>query len=359
MRETERGFLLLTSPLGDPLRKPLTVAQFRQLAARAREMEMPMEDRDLTRGDLLKLGYDRDFAYKILHLLSQEDLLEHYLRRCKKVGCSVISRIGEEYPGVLRKKLDPDSPAALWTKGDMSLLSKPAVALVGSRDIGPENRSFAWEVGAQAARQGYVLVSGNARGADRIAQTACLRAGGEVIIVVADELEKHTQEEKCMYISEDGFAEGFSKDTCKNFLLVGGTGLGKTHLSTAMAKTIIDRGHDVLYVTALGMLGDFEAKRFGDGVGVRNDPMRYTDAQVLIIDDLGTEITNQFSVSCLYDVINARIISRKSTIISTNLSKDELLKRYWDRITSRLFGEYSPVLFLGTDIRRQQSLSKK
>lgn len=210
MRGTERGFLLLTSPLGDPLRKPLTVAQFRTLAVRAREMDIPMEERDLTLGDLLKLGYERDLAYKILHLLSQEDLLDHYLNRCKKAGCGVISRIGEDYPGLLRQKLDPDSPATLWVKGDLSLLSKPAVALVGSRDIGPENRSFAWEVGTQAARQGFALVSGNARGADRIAQTACLRSGGQVIVVVADELEKHMPEENCLYISEDGFDLPFS-----------------------------------------------------------------------------------------------------------------------------------------------------
>ena len=210
MRRTERGFLLLTSPLGDSLRKPLTLTQFRNLAAKAREMDIPMEDRDLTHEDLSKLGYDRDFAYRILHLLSQEDLLDHYLRRCKKAGCDVISRIGEDYPGVLRQKLDPDSPATLWVKGDLSLLRKPAIALVGSRDIDPENRTFAWEVGAQAARQGYVLISGNARGADRIAQAACLRTGGQVIIVVADELEKHTQLENCLYISEDGFDLSFS-----------------------------------------------------------------------------------------------------------------------------------------------------
>lgn len=210
MRGIERGFLLLTSPLGDPLRKPLTVAQFRHLAARAREMEVPIQDRDLTHGDLVKLGYKSDFAYRILHLLSQEDLLDHYLKRCQKAGCGVISRIGEDYPGILRQKLDPDSPATLWVKGDLSLICKPAIALVGSRDIGPENRSFAWEVGTQAARQGFVLVSGNARGADRIAQTACLRAGGQVIVVVADELEKHTQERNCLYISEDGFDLPFS-----------------------------------------------------------------------------------------------------------------------------------------------------
>ena len=210
MRGAERGFLLLTSPLGDPLRKPLTVAQFRHLSARAREMDVPVEDRDLSLEDLVKLGYEREFAYRILHLFSQEDLLEYYLRRSKKVGCQVITRIGSDYPGVLRRKLDPDSPATLWTKGDLSLLSKPTIALVGSRDIGPENRTFAWEVGTQAAKQGYVLVSGNARGSDRIAQAACLRAGGQVIVVVADELEKHTAEENCLFISEDGFDLPFS-----------------------------------------------------------------------------------------------------------------------------------------------------
>ncbi|MBO5938819.1 MAG: ATP-binding protein [Clostridia bacterium] len=155
------------------------------------------------------------------------------------------------------------------------------------------------------------------------------------------------------------FAEQFEEDTYKNFLLVGGTGLGKTHLSTAMAKTIIDRGHDVLYVTALGMLGDFEAKRFGDGVGVRNDPMRYTDAQVLIIDDLGTEVNNQFTTACLYDVINHRINQRKTTVINTNLSVRDIEARYGERIASRILGEYVPILFEGKDVRRQKIFGKK
>ena len=210
MRGAERGFLLLTSPLGDPLRKPLTVAQFRHLSARAREMDVPVEDRDLSLEDLVKLGYEREFAYRILHLFSQEDLLEYYLRRSKKVGCQVITRIGSDYPGVLRRKLDPDSPATLWTKGDLSLLSKPAIALVGSRDIGPENRTFAWEVGTQAAKQGYVLVSGNARGSDRIAQAACLRAGGQVIVVVADELAKQPTQERILYLSEEDYDLAFT-----------------------------------------------------------------------------------------------------------------------------------------------------
>ncbi len=150
------------------------------------------------------------------------------------------------------------------------------------------------------------------------------------------------------------FAENFDNDIYKNYILMGHTGLGKTHLSTAVAKTVIERGHDVLYVTALGMIGDFEARRFGDGSSVRNDPARYTEAELLIIDDLGTEVTNQFTIACLYDVINCRINQRKSTIINTNVAFRELETRYSERITSRIFGEYTPIMFEGKDIRRQK-----
>lgn len=150
------------------------------------------------------------------------------------------------------------------------------------------------------------------------------------------------------------FAENFNNDTYKNYILMGATGLGKTHLSTAVAKAVIDCGHDVLYVTALGMIGDFEARRFGDGSGMRNDPARYTDAELLIIDDLGTEVTNQFTIACLYDVINVRMNQRKSTIINTNLMFREFETRYSERITSRIFGEYTPIMIEGKDIRRQK-----
>ena len=153
------------------------------------------------------------------------------------------------------------------------------------------------------------------------------------------------------------FGESFSEDTARSYLLVGGTGLGKTHLSTALAKTVIDRGFDVLYVTSVGMIGDFETRRFGNGEGAR-DTSRYYDAQLLIIDDFGTEVVNQFTVSCMYDVINSRINNRKSTIINTNLSHKEMEQKYGERIASRLFGEYNPIRFTGTDIRRQK-LTKK
>ncbi len=210
MKEAERGFLLLTCPLGDPLRKPLTVAQFRTLADRVRNMDKPTREGELSLGDLQRLGYEKQMAYRILHLLSQEDLLEYYIKGCERAGAGVMTRITDWYPALLRQKLDPDSPASLWFKGDLSLLGRPAIALVGSREIAPENRSFAWEVGTQAAKQGYVLISGNARGADRMAQTACRRAGGEVIVVAADELEKHKAEPGMLFISEEGFDLPFS-----------------------------------------------------------------------------------------------------------------------------------------------------
>ena len=153
------------------------------------------------------------------------------------------------------------------------------------------------------------------------------------------------------------FADGFDKDTCKNFLMTGGTGLGKTHLSTALAQKVIDKGFDVLYVSAVGMLGDFEERRFGNSASLSrsNDVSRYYDADLLIIDDLGTEVVNKFTQSYLYEVINTRINARKCTVINTNLSPSDINNTYTERIASRILGEYQPILFRGVDIRKQKT----
>ena len=205
MNPREKGFLLLSSQLGDPDRRPLTTAQLRVLADRAWQLDLDDADRCLNQQDLMKLGYRADMAQRILRLLEDEEILDHYVRRGAKYGCAPITRVSEGYPMRMRRALGLDSPGILWAKGDLSLLGKPCVSLVGSRDLLDENREFAAEVGRQAARQGFVLVSGNARGADRTAQEACLRAGGEVISVVADELAKQTPEERILYLSEDSF----------------------------------------------------------------------------------------------------------------------------------------------------------
>ena len=205
MNAREEGFLLLSSTLGDPDRRPLTTAQLRSLGARMGAMPRPTRDRDLTAADLMALGYAPDMAERILKLLENTQLLQYYLSKAKQADCVPVTRVSREYPAHMRNRLGLDSPGVLWAKGDLSLLQMPMIALVGSRDIAPANRDFAAKVGQEAARQGFVLVSGNARGADRIAQRACLAAGGQVISVVADELMKQEPREGVLYLSEEGF----------------------------------------------------------------------------------------------------------------------------------------------------------
>ena len=210
MNGREKGFLLLTSQLGNPERKPLTVAQFRTLTSRVRSSVKPEKDRELIAEDLINLGYSREMAGRILSLLGEQKLLEYYLNLGKRCGCIPITRAGEGYPLSVRRHLGDDSPGCLWAKGDVSFLREPCIALVGSRDLREKNRKFAEEVGLQAAKQGFVLVSGNARGSDKAAQEACLRAGGRVICVVADSLEKQKENNSVLYLSEDGFNNAFS-----------------------------------------------------------------------------------------------------------------------------------------------------
>lgn len=210
MTPREEGLLLLTSQLGDPLRRPLTMAQLRTLTKRVQTMDRPEERRELTRKDLLELGCGGELAERILALLEQKEELTHYLRRGNRAGCVPLTRISGGYPEPVRNRLGADAPGCIWAKGELSLLDHAAVALVGSRELSEKNQAFAREVGIQAARQGFVLVSGNARGADRTAQEACLAAGGQVICVVADELERHTPRPGMLYLSEDGFELAFT-----------------------------------------------------------------------------------------------------------------------------------------------------
>ena len=150
------------------------------------------------------------------------------------------------------------------------------------------------------------------------------------------------------------YADEFSLSS-GNLIFFGRTGLGKTHLSTAIARRIIERGYDVKYDSALNIFADFEFDRFKSNYGAeapRAD--KYFEADLLIIDDLGTEAITQFTLACLYNIINTRLNAGRPTIISTNLGENDLQEKYNDRITSRLLGEYQPLLFVGEDIRRQK-----
>lgn len=148
------------------------------------------------------------------------------------------------------------------------------------------------------------------------------------------------------------FVKSFGRDT-ENLLLIGNTGTGKTHISTSIAKEIITRGFDVLYDSAQNIFSDFETDKFKSGYSPQYEAKaeKYLECDLLIIDDLGAEFVSQFTVSCLYNLINTRKNRGLSTIISTNLSPEELGAKYEGRISSRLMGEYTVLPFLGKDHR--------
>lgn len=156
------------------------------------------------------------------------------------------------------------------------------------------------------------------------------------------------------------YAYNFDERNSRSILMMGGTGLGKTHLSSAVARCIIEQGKDVFYTGAIKLFSNFEDQRFKSTYSsdLNESIDRYFGCDLLIIDDLGTEMINQFSVSTLYNLLNDRLSRRKPTIVNTNLTKEEIQKKYTDRITSRMFGEFQLLFFMGTDIRAQKLIGK-
>ena len=148
------------------------------------------------------------------------------------------------------------------------------------------------------------------------------------------------------------YAENFGTDDCKHLILRGNTGLGKTHLSTSIAKVVVEKGYDVVYESAQNIFNAFENERFRHDASANT--ARFFECDLLICDDLGTEMSTQFTVSALYNLINTRVNSERATIINTNLSFAELQSRYTDRIFSRMLCEFSIIEFLGKDIRLQK-----
>lgn len=136
-----------------------------------------------------------------------------------------------------------------------------------------------------------------------------------------------------------------------NLLFSGGTGLGKTFLSACIARTVADRGYSVMYESASHLFSKLERAKFSGDEDARRDAEKYTACDLLIVDDLGTEMGGQFTTSALYTLINDRILNGKATIISTNLNSDDLEKRYSAAIASRLRGNYRRIAFMGEDIR--------
>lgn len=145
------------------------------------------------------------------------------------------------------------------------------------------------------------------------------------------------------------YAAEFSQKS-SSLLLYGHTGLGKTHLSLAIARKVVEAGHGVIYSSAQNLFNKLEKEKFGRSDG--NTEENILGCDLLIIDDLGAEFTTQFTVSALYNIVNSRELEGKPTIISTNLTPEQLLSTYSERIASRILNNYTLLRFDGTDIRQ-------
>ena len=158
------------------------------------------------------------------------------------------------------------------------------------------------------------------------------------------------------------YARKFESFRFRNLLMSGPPGLGKTFLSACIARAVSEHGYSAVYDTAGNIFAQFEAKKFqrdsADGQEARDETRRYLNCELLIVDDLGSELTTQLTQSDLYELINARLVAQRHTVISTNLSLEEIARRYNPQIASRIEGEYHVLHFFGDDIRvlRKQRL---
>ena len=152
------------------------------------------------------------------------------------------------------------------------------------------------------------------------------------------------------------FADNFSPYSSENLLFLGDAGLGKTHLTLAMVSKIIEKGFDVIYGSAHNLLAAAEKEHFASNGTESYEAMIGCD--LLVIDDLGAEFTSPYTLSVLYNLINSRLLSKRPTIINTNLSLTEIEKRYTPRIASRLIGNYTARKFFGKDIRQLKAMQK-
>lgn len=136
-----------------------------------------------------------------------------------------------------------------------------------------------------------------------------------------------------------------------NLLLFGSTGLGKTHLALAIGSAVGNQGYSVCYETAIGLFDKLQKARFTPSEETVAQAERLEKCDLLIIDDLGTEMPGQFVTAALYGLLNQRLLSGKPMVITTNLTVEETSNRYSPQIASRLYGEFRRLTFLGTDIR--------
>lgn len=155
--------------------------------------------------------------------------------------------------------------------------------------------------------------------------------------------------ERCLNICRK-YAENFGTDS-GNLTFYGGTGMGKTFLSASIARVVASRGYSVAYESAAHLFSKMEKNRFNPDQQSREQVEKLQESDLLIVDDLGTELPGNFVTAALYTLVNDRLLAGKPMIISTNLTYDEIAQRYSPQIASRLKGSFQRLIFVGDDIR--------
>lgn len=149
-------------------------------------------------------------------------------------------------------------------------------------------------------------------------------------------------------------------ENARNLFFYGGCGFGKTFLSSCVAKKMMDNGKTVIYTSAIGLFSDYEDYKFGkkenDDFETKREVIK--EADLLIIDDLGCEVTTAYAIQLLNEIMNERVLSKKKMIISTNMNMKGIASRYTDRVASRIYECFDILHFVGTDIRVQKLLSE-
>lgn len=153
------------------------------------------------------------------------------------------------------------------------------------------------------------------------------------------------------------YADTFTQDA-PSLLFFGNTGLGKTHLSLAIAAAVLEKGYGVVYGSAQTLFSKLEKEHFGRTDNADTEE-RLLDCDLLILDDLGTEFTTGFVTAAFYNIVNTRLLSGKPTVISTNLTFEELEDKYTNRVVSRILGCYQVCRFYGEDMRVKKRFEQK
>ncbi len=212
MSPREQGLLLLTCPLGQSSPKPLTAAQYQTLSSRALAYGRGKGLESVDVAYFQKLGYDFEAGVRMSALLNREELLASYLEKAEQLSIEVLTRLDQRFPQVLRQKRGKDCPSVVFYQGNLEILTMETVAVVGTRTPTEQQGEFARQIGKALAETGLALVSGGANGVDSLATQACLEAGGFVITMVPDQLERRLslRNEQTLLWSNNGYDMPFS-----------------------------------------------------------------------------------------------------------------------------------------------------